>query len=105
MFGAERPNSAGLDLSDERRLASLSAVLLDGADAPLTAAPLLGDGEAAGRSARGPQPRDRRDLVGRVVEATPEAVDAALAQAVAAAPLWGATPPAERAARWSARRT
>ena len=98
MFGAERPNSAGLDLSDERRLASLSAVLLDGADAPLTAAPLLGDREAAGEAREVRNPADCRDLVGRVVEATPEVVDAALAQAVAAAPLWGTTPPAERAA-------
>jgi RHH-type proline utilization regulon transcriptional repressor/proline dehydrogenase/delta 1-pyrroline-5-carboxylate dehydrogenase len=99
LFGAERPNSAGLDLSDERRLASLAAVLVPGGGGPLSAAPLLGDGVAAGEAREVRNPADRRDLVGRVVEATPETVDAALAQAVAAAPLWAGTPPAERAAR------
>ena len=83
LFGAERPNSAGLDLSNEQRLASLAAALLAGSDAPLTAAPLLGDGEAAtgGEAREVRNPADRRDLVGQVVEATPEVVDAALAQA------------------------
>ncbi|MBV1795686.1 trifunctional transcriptional regulator/proline dehydrogenase/L-glutamate gamma-semialdehyde dehydrogenase [Siccirubricoccus sp. G192] len=94
----KRPNSAGLDLSNEQRLASLSAALLAGTEAPLTAAPLLGDGEAAGEAREIRNPADHRDLVGRVVEATPAVVEAALAQAVAAAPIWQATPPAERAA-------
>ena len=98
LFGAERPNSAGLDLSDERRLAPLAAALLAGAEMPLAAAPLLGDGEATGEARDVCNPADRRDLVGRVVEATPAAVDRALAQAEAAAPGWAATPPGERAA-------
>ncbi len=40
---------------------------------------------------------DRRDIVGQVVEATPEAIEAAFGRAVAAGPLWSATPPGERA--------
>ena len=103
LFGAARANSAGLDLSNEQRLASLSGVLLAGARAPLRAAPMLGDGEAAGEAREVRNPADRRDLVGSVVEATPETVDAALGQAAAAAPLWGAVPPAERAACLHAR--
>ena len=98
LFGAERTNSAGFDFSNEQRLAPLAATLVTGAAAPLSAAPLLGDGEATGEAREVRNPADGRDLVGHVVEATPEAVDAALAQAVAAAPLWGATPPADRAA-------
>ncbi len=47
LFGAERPNSAGFDFSNEQRLASLAAALVAGGRAPLAAAPLLGDGEAA----------------------------------------------------------
>ena len=97
LFEAERPNSAGLDLSNEQRLAELSEVLLAGAKAPLHAAPLLGDREAAGEAREVRNPADGRDLVGTVVEATPETVDAAIAQAVAAAPFWGAVAPAERA--------
>ncbi|HYI83392.1 MAG TPA: bifunctional proline dehydrogenase/L-glutamate gamma-semialdehyde dehydrogenase PutA, partial [Acetobacteraceae bacterium] len=97
LFGAERANSAGLDLSNEQRLAELSEVLLAGARASLHAAPLLGNREAAGDAREVRNPADGRDLVGTVVEATPETVDAAIAQAVAAAPLWGAVAPAERA--------
>jgi RHH-type proline utilization regulon transcriptional repressor/proline dehydrogenase/delta 1-pyrroline-5-carboxylate dehydrogenase len=98
LFGPERLNSAGLDLSDERRLAFLAAALLAGSEAPLSAAPLLGDGEGAGDEREVRNPADLRDLVGRVVEAAPEAVDAALAQAEAAAPAWGSAPAVERAA-------
>ncbi|WP_431285712.1 trifunctional transcriptional regulator/proline dehydrogenase/L-glutamate gamma-semialdehyde dehydrogenase [Humitalea sp. 24SJ18S-53] len=98
LFGDARANSAGLDLSNEQRLASLSAALLAGSDAALIAAPMLGDGDIAGAARDIRNPADQRDLVGRVVEATPAIVDAALAQAVAAAPIWQSTPPAARAA-------
>ncbi|MBD0271552.1 MAG: bifunctional proline dehydrogenase/L-glutamate gamma-semialdehyde dehydrogenase PutA, partial [Acetobacteraceae bacterium] len=99
LFRPERPNSAGLDLSDERGLAALSAALLAGAGAPLRAAPLLGGGGAPGEAREVRNPADRRDLVGYVVEAAPDTVDAALAQAEAFAPRWASTPPADRAAR------
>ena len=98
LFRPERPNSAGLDLSDERKIAALAATLPAGAEAPLRAAPLLGDGEAQGEAREVRNPADRRDLVGHVVEASPETVDAALAQAEAFAPRWASTPPADRAA-------
>lgn len=95
LFGTERENSAGLDLSNEQRLASLSAALLSGT-APLTAAPMLGDGDGVARAVL--NPADHRDVVGRVIEATPATVDRALAQSAAAAPIWQSTPPAARAA-------
>jgi RHH-type transcriptional regulator, proline utilization regulon repressor / proline dehydrogenase / delta 1-pyrroline-5-carboxylate dehydrogenase len=102
LFGAERPNSMGLDLSNGQRLADLSTALLASAKTPLDAAPLLADGKASpGASAERRaicNPADRRDLVDHVVDATPAMVEAALAQAMPAAPAWQATPPAQRAA-------
>ncbi|MBP0447152.1 trifunctional transcriptional regulator/proline dehydrogenase/L-glutamate gamma-semialdehyde dehydrogenase [Roseomonas sp. SSH11] len=98
LFAGDRPNSAGFDLSNEMSLALLSARLRDGAQAPLRAAPLLGDGEAGGEPRDVRNPADHRDLVGQVVEATPAVVDSAIAQAVAAAPGWASTPPTQRAA-------
>ncbi|MFC7737770.1 trifunctional transcriptional regulator/proline dehydrogenase/L-glutamate gamma-semialdehyde dehydrogenase [Roseomonas sp. GCM10028921] len=91
LFGEQRPNSAGLDLSDEGTLASLSATLTAGAGVPLRAG-------AAGPGREIRNPADRRDLVGHVVHATPEAVREALSRAEAAAPAWAATPPTGRAA-------
>ncbi|MHB9840584.1 trifunctional transcriptional regulator/proline dehydrogenase/L-glutamate gamma-semialdehyde dehydrogenase [Paraburkholderia terrae] len=98
LFGAERTNSMGLDLSNEHRLASLSSALLASAHHPWRAAPMLEDNEIAVGNARDVRnPSDHRDLVGTVVEATPEHVSAALSHAVAAAPIWQATPVEARA--------
>jgi RHH-type proline utilization regulon transcriptional repressor/proline dehydrogenase/delta 1-pyrroline-5-carboxylate dehydrogenase len=98
LFGGTRANSAGFDLTNEHRLASLAAALLAGAAAPLRAAPMLGEGEVEGEGRMLRNPADHHDLVGHVVDATPEVVEAALAQAAAGAPIWQATPPQERAA-------
>ncbi|MBR0682813.1 trifunctional transcriptional regulator/proline dehydrogenase/L-glutamate gamma-semialdehyde dehydrogenase [Roseomonas eburnea] len=92
LFGAARRNSMGLDLADEARLAELSRSLSLPAVSAL-AAPAAGDGVP--RAVR--NPADHRDVVGHVVEATPEVVDAALTAAVAAAPGWAALSPADRA--------
>lgn len=98
LFGAERPNSAGIDLSNEQRLASLSGALLAGVGADLRAAPMLGDGPRDGAGRPLHNPADHRDILGQVVEATPAHVDAAFGHAWGAAPIWQATPPAARAA-------
>ncbi|TSJ63259.1 trifunctional transcriptional regulator/proline dehydrogenase/L-glutamate gamma-semialdehyde dehydrogenase [Starkeya sp. 3C] len=98
LFGAQRRNSAGLDLSNEQRLASLAAALLAGSAAPLKAMPLLGDGPVAGIARPVLNPADHRDQVGVVEEATPEIVARAMEIAQGAAPIWQSTPPAERAA-------
>jgi RHH-type proline utilization regulon transcriptional repressor/proline dehydrogenase/delta 1-pyrroline-5-carboxylate dehydrogenase len=97
LFGAARANSAGLDLTNEDRLAALGATLRQNS-APLRALPLLGDGAVEGMAREVRNPADHRDLVGHVVEATEAVVDSALAQAAAAAPGWAATPAAARAA-------
>ena len=98
LYGDERPNSMGLDLSNEHRLASLSSALLASAHHPWRAAPMLADDALADAPARDVRnPADQRDLVGTVSEATAEHVSAALAHAVAAAPIWQATPVDARA--------
>ena len=103
IFGAERRNSAGLDLCNEQSLAELSAGLQVNLAVPHRAVPLVAGGaavHAAGAAAERPvrNPADRRDLVGAVVDASPADIDAACAQALASAPGWAATPPAVRAA-------
>jgi RHH-type proline utilization regulon transcriptional repressor/proline dehydrogenase/delta 1-pyrroline-5-carboxylate dehydrogenase len=98
LFGDARPNSMGLDLSNEQRLASLSAALLVGAEQPHIAKPLIGDVEREGIARPVCNPADVRDVVGLVTEATLKDVDDACAEALAAAPIWDATPASERAA-------
>ncbi|WP_153099046.1 trifunctional transcriptional regulator/proline dehydrogenase/L-glutamate gamma-semialdehyde dehydrogenase [Paraburkholderia hayleyella] len=99
LYGDARLNSMGLDLSNEHRLASLSSALLGAANYPWRAAPMLdGSDELANGGARDVRnPADQRDLVGSVTDATAEQVNAALAHALAAAPIWQATPVEARA--------
>jgi RHH-type proline utilization regulon transcriptional repressor/proline dehydrogenase/delta 1-pyrroline-5-carboxylate dehydrogenase len=93
-----RRNSAGLDLSNEQQLASLSAALLASADRAWRAVPLLADGPVEdGDSMALRNPANRGDIVGQVIEATPAQAARAVDQAVAAAPIWQSTPPKERA--------
>jgi RHH-type proline utilization regulon transcriptional repressor/proline dehydrogenase/delta 1-pyrroline-5-carboxylate dehydrogenase len=94
----DRTNSAGVDLTDEARLAALAAALAAGAQATLDVAPILGAPLPAGARRELRNPADRRDLVGVCTDADEDAVATALEVAVAAQPGWEATPPAERAA-------
>ncbi len=98
LFGDARPNSIGLDLSNEHRLASLSAAVLTGAEQVNIAKPLVGDVEREGNARAVRNPADTRDVVGFVTEASPQDVEDACAEAVTAAPIWDATPAHERAA-------
>jgi len=97
LYGSERLNSMGLDLSNEHRLASLSSALLTNVGTPWRAAPMLDSGDRDGRAHEIRNPADHRDIVGRVIDAQVSDVDAAFVQSLAAAPIWQATPPAERA--------
>jgi RHH-type proline utilization regulon transcriptional repressor/proline dehydrogenase/delta 1-pyrroline-5-carboxylate dehydrogenase len=95
-----RPNSAGIDLSNEHRLGSLAAALLGSVGQDWRAFPILADGGFVWDHARAVpvrNPSDKRDVVGHVMEATEVDVAAALAAAGNAAPIWAATPVAERA--------
>ncbi|EKT4483452.1 trifunctional transcriptional regulator/proline dehydrogenase/L-glutamate gamma-semialdehyde dehydrogenase [Pseudomonas putida] len=98
LYGTERANSAGIDMANEHRLASLSCAMLATAHNDWKAAPMLAC--AASESAAAPvlNPADHRDVVGHVQEATVADVDNAIQCALNAAPIWQATPPAERAA-------
>lgn len=100
LYGDSRANSAGIDLSNEHRLASLSSALLAGTSEQVRAEPLLGVDVDRADAVLAPvlNPADHRDVVGHVSEATPAEVEAALAAAVNAAPIWQATPPEVRAA-------
>ena len=97
LFGAERRNSVGLDLTDEHRLGALAAALR-AETAPLSAVPTTSHAAVRKAVAEIRNPADRRDLVGHVVLATDAVVDAAAAMAASAAPSWAAVPATERAA-------
>ncbi|MFN4277952.1 MAG: trifunctional transcriptional regulator/proline dehydrogenase/L-glutamate gamma-semialdehyde dehydrogenase [Ferrovibrio sp.] len=94
---SDRPNSAGVDLANEQRLASLSAALLTSNDVVWHAAPLLADmtmEEGPALPLR--NPANHADIVGHVVTAVPDMVVAAIDRAVATAPIWQSTPASER---------
>ena len=89
-----RRSSAGLDLADERTLASLAETMQAGAHAQWLAAPAHGEGTA--RLVL--NPADHRDTVGTVVEVTPAQASTAARTAATAARAWATVPPTERAA-------
>ena len=91
LFGAARKNSRGLDLVNEQVLASLATTLQAGG--PLAAVPLLADGPRGDTAREVTNPADRHDVVGTVIEATPEHVDAACTLARP----WQEPPPARAA--------
>ncbi|EPO1784980.1 trifunctional transcriptional regulator/proline dehydrogenase/L-glutamate gamma-semialdehyde dehydrogenase [Cronobacter turicensis] len=98
LYGEGRVNSAGLDLANEHRLASLSSSLLNSALQKWRALPMLEDAVDDGELASVINPAEPRDIVGYAREATEAEVAQALQSAVNNAPIWFATPPQERAA-------
>jgi RHH-type proline utilization regulon transcriptional repressor/proline dehydrogenase/delta 1-pyrroline-5-carboxylate dehydrogenase len=93
IFKPTRVNSAGFDLADEQRLADLAKALGASAREAWHAAPLLGDGVRDGPARELRDPARLDDVVGTVIEATPELVDAACARAM----IWQALPEARAA--------
>ena len=87
IFGRERANSAGLDLSNEAQLAEFGEALVAdaAADPPAGARPIV-------------NPADRRDIVGWIVDADPAEVAEVCASASRAWPEWRGRAPRERAA-------
>ena len=98
LYGAGRVNSAGLDLANEHRLASLSSALLNSALQKWQAKPILEQSVEDGEMQPVINPAEPKDIVGYVREATEAEVDQALESAVNNAPIWFAPPPQERAA-------
>ncbi|MCK9388557.1 MAG: bifunctional proline dehydrogenase/L-glutamate gamma-semialdehyde dehydrogenase PutA [Sulfuritalea sp.] len=99
LYGAQRVNSAGIDLADETSIAWLEQELGRLGGQHWQALPLLaGDAETAGPARPIRNPANRRDQVGTVIEADAATVERALTSAHACAATWHRTPPAERAA-------
>ncbi|MTH46600.1 trifunctional transcriptional regulator/proline dehydrogenase/L-glutamate gamma-semialdehyde dehydrogenase [Intestinirhabdus alba] len=98
LYGQGRINSAGLDLANEHRLASLSSALLGGAQQKWRCLPMLEQPVAAGEMTPVINPAEPGDIVGYARSASPAEVAQALQNAVNGAAIWFATPPAERAA-------
>ncbi|MDT3580397.1 trifunctional transcriptional regulator/proline dehydrogenase/L-glutamate gamma-semialdehyde dehydrogenase [Cronobacter malonaticus] len=98
LYGEGRVNSAGLDLANEHRLASLSSSLLNSALQKWRTLPMLENAVDDGELAPVINPAEPRDIVGYAREATEAEVAQALESAVNNAPIWFATPPQERAA-------
>lgn len=100
LYGNTRVNAAGLDLSNEHRLASLSSALLSHAGDNLLSEPLTG-GTFTPSAPAEPQPvrnpANHHDIVGHVRPAAEDEVNHALATASGAAEIWFATPAQERA--------
>jgi RHH-type proline utilization regulon transcriptional repressor/proline dehydrogenase/delta 1-pyrroline-5-carboxylate dehydrogenase len=92
LYAPARANSAGLDLSNEARLAALAEWLTKSARTEWRA------GGAAGKARPIRNPADSDDVVGVVVEASREDVERAFAAAAKGGPAWAARAPAERAA-------
>ena len=90
----DRRNSDGFDLSNETVLAMLGEAMRAGAHSEWRSAHASGEGTP--REVL--NPADRNDRVGTVVEVSAEQAEAAARAALAAAPGWAATAPAERAA-------
>ncbi|WJV56170.1 trifunctional transcriptional regulator/proline dehydrogenase/L-glutamate gamma-semialdehyde dehydrogenase [Prodigiosinella aquatilis] len=98
LYGDQRINSSGLDLSNEHRLASLSSALLTSATQLWHADPVI-DGEIeTGEAQAVLNPAEPRDIVGYVREAQSVEIEQALSAAVNAGAIWFATPSVERAA-------
>jgi RHH-type transcriptional regulator, proline utilization regulon repressor / proline dehydrogenase / delta 1-pyrroline-5-carboxylate dehydrogenase len=98
LYGEERSNSAGLDLSNEFVLTELQNGLRASETRHWDACPILADGErttAAAREVR--NPADQGDVVGRVIEATAQDASVAVGFALTSAADWAARPAAERA--------
>ena len=98
MFGAERRNSAGMDLNDERTLAELDRGFAEFVDRQWHATPLLCDWLADDTARALTNPADSRDHYGSVIDASSNDVDIALAAAERYALDWQTTSPTERAA-------
>ncbi|HXP29605.1 MAG TPA: bifunctional proline dehydrogenase/L-glutamate gamma-semialdehyde dehydrogenase PutA [Stellaceae bacterium] len=97
LYGAERRNARGIDLTDRVELDKLQRALEHATRQGWNAAPSLGGLPQPGPARELRNPADRSRIVGAVVEASPAQIDEALARAVQAAPHWDALPAEERA--------
>ncbi len=88
LFGAERANSAGIDLNDPSALAPLAEAMDRAAQKSWLAQPIVGGKSRTEKSEKVTDPADRRRAVGEVASADAGLVDEALTRARAAQPDW-----------------
>lgn len=98
LFGRERANSKGLDLSNERTLSQLEDRFQATAAKTWHATPLLADGFTDGVTRPVLNPADHNDVVGSVTELAIEDAPRIARMAADGAAEWARTSPAERAA-------
>ena len=98
LFGEDRRNSTGIELSDPAALVPLARAMEKAAAERWMAQPIIGGAERSGAGRTVRDPADHRREIGEVVEAEADAVDEALERASAAALAWDRTPADERAA-------
>jgi RHH-type proline utilization regulon transcriptional repressor/proline dehydrogenase/delta 1-pyrroline-5-carboxylate dehydrogenase len=98
LFGAERRNSAGLNLADPDALVPLAADLAAAAREPHRATPIVTGRTVAGRRVEVRAPADRAYVVGAAELADAVTAEAALAAAAEFFPRWNAVSASERAA-------
>jgi RHH-type proline utilization regulon transcriptional repressor/proline dehydrogenase/delta 1-pyrroline-5-carboxylate dehydrogenase len=99
LYGHERHNSSGVDLSNENVLRALGNSMQRIGQQQWQAKPLLQGTVSAQQPHAIDNPADRRDIVGEVIEANAEDVETALAAATAYAMDWQTLEPTERAAK------
>ncbi|MGQ0384429.1 MAG: bifunctional proline dehydrogenase/L-glutamate gamma-semialdehyde dehydrogenase PutA [Gammaproteobacteria bacterium] len=98
LYGAERANSAGVNLADPREQERLAAACRAALARPLAAAPIVGGRERDGARRAVCSPSNLAHRVGEAAEADAATAAEAMTLAAAAQPGWDRTPAAERAA-------
>lgn len=99
IYGEDRRNSTGMDLTDFDEVAALEKALAEATRRDWRAAPLAGGAAQGGPIVTAHNPADRAQTIGYIVEADADDVRRAFAAAAAAQPAWDLTPASERADR------
>jgi RHH-type proline utilization regulon transcriptional repressor/proline dehydrogenase/delta 1-pyrroline-5-carboxylate dehydrogenase len=97
LYGAERRNSQGIDLSDPVALAALAQAMTYAIE-PWHAASIVGGSERAAPARPARDPADHRREIGTIAEASAIVLEETLARAAKAAPGWDAASAEHRAA-------
>lgn len=98
IYGPERTNARGIDLSDRSVLADLAAQMATVYDSSLRAGPIIGGDDLDGEQRRDvASPQNHARKIGESAEASDAEIDIAIAAAAKAAPAWSARPAEDRA--------
>ncbi len=98
LFGAQRTNSAGIDLASETVRARIATALASSRETAFASGPIVAGEAPATGTAPVRNPADHADVVGNVAEATTADIERALTAASASSPDWATTPATVRCA-------